>query len=401
MIPRHRSPRRSLPPFLFAFLAIAAPCAAHAQTVQGRVVDGATQQPVAGAMVLLEDAQGEAGAAFSEADGSFRVTAPAAGEFRLTVDKPGYEILSTSLRLADAQVLQMDARLVPEAQTGAISARPHQVPAPAGTGRGIAGRVAEEGSRRPVAGATVTLLNERGQGVTSAVTDASGGFHLSVPSPGRFQLRAQRVGYQGSLSQPMTVTPADLVQVELVVSTDAVVLAPLTVVAASRDVTRNSRLAAFEWRQQNNPWGRFLGPEQIARIRPMHASDVLQQMPQVQIAGTGPVRQATMRGRFGDRCMPTVYVDGQQIPAPASRDDTPDRESPKLTPFARSFPTLSADGPSNAGVGLDEVVSGTDIVAVEVYDKPFEAPPEFGPAAAQINCGVIVIWTRRRGENGG
>jgi hypothetical protein len=199
----------------------------------------------------------------------------------------------------------------------------------------------------------------------------------------------------------MTVTPGDMVQVELVVSTDAVVLAPLTVVASSRDVTRNSRLASFEWRQQNHPWGRFVGLEQIQRIRPMFASDVLQQVPGVRIAGTPPVRQPTMRGRFGDRCMPTVYVDGLQIPAPSGREDSPDRQSPRLAPFARSFPTLSAEGPSNAGVGLDEVVSGSDIVAVEVYDKPFEAPGEFGPAAAQINCGVIVIWTRRPGENGG
>lgn len=272
--------------------------------------------------------------------------------------------------------------------------------ADAAAGRGIVGRVAEEGTRRPVAGVTVTLVNERGQGVTSAVTDAAGGFHLDVPMPGRFQLRTQRVGYQRSLSQAMTMAPGDMVQVELVVSTDAVVLAPLTVVASSRDVTRNSRLAAFEWRQQNNPWGRFLGPEQIARIRPMHASDVLQQVPRVQIAGTPPVRQATMRGRFGDRCMPTIYVDGQRIPAPAGREDSPDREARSLAPFARSFPTLRAEGPADAGVGLDELVSGTDIVAVEVYEKPFEAPAELGPAAAQINCGVIVIWTRRRGEQG-
>jgi hypothetical protein len=172
-------------------------------------------------------------------------------------------------------------------------------------------------------------------------------------------------------------------------------------VASSRDVTRNSRLAAFEWRRENHPWGRFVGPEQIARIRPSVASDVLQQVPFVQIGGQPPVRQATLRGRFGDRCIPTVYVDGQRIPAPAGRFDAPDRSSPQLTPFARSFPVSSDAGPSSAGVNLDDLVSGGDLVAVEVYDRPFEAPVEFGPAEAQINCGVIVVWTRQSEQSGG
>lgn len=335
MIPRDRPPRRPLFAFPFALFAIIVPCAAHAQTVQGRVLDGATQQPIAGAEVLLEDAQSEAGAALSQADGSFRATVPAAGEYRLTVDQPGYvRMVSATLRLADGQVLQMDARLVPESHSGIIPPRPRDAGVSPATGRGVGGRVAEAGTRRPVAGATVTLLNEHGQGVGSVVTNAEGGFHLPVAAPGRFRVRAERVGYRRSLSEPMTVVPGDMVRVELLVSTDAVVLAPLTVVAASRDVTCSSRLAAFEWRQENSPWGRFLGPEQIARIRPFHASDVLQQVSFVQVSGRPPVRQATLRGRFGDRCIPTVYVDGQRIPAPAGRFDSPDRSSPRLSPLA-------------------------------------------------------------------
>ncbi|WP_420127798.1 carboxypeptidase regulatory-like domain-containing protein [Longimicrobium sp.] len=401
MITRYRWTPRPLPAFLLTLFAIAAPYAAHAQTVQGRVVDAATQQPVAGAEIVLEDAGGVAGAAISQADGGFRVTAPAAGEYRLVVDQPGYALMeSAGVRLAEGQVLQMDVRLVPESPAVPVSARPQAAAPLPGAGRGVAGRVAEVGSRRAVAGATVTLLNERGQGVGRAVTDAEGGFQLPVLAPGRFQLRAERVGYQASLSQPLTIAPSDAVQVELFVSTDAVVLAPLTVVASTRDVTRSSRMAAFEWRQEHHPWGRFLDPQQIARIRPVHASDILAQVPFVRISGNPPVRQATMRGRFGDRCMPTIYVDGHQVPAPAGTNDAPDRSSPVLAPFARSFPTSSPAGASDAGVNLDEMVSGTDVVAVEVYDKPFEAPAEFGPSTTQINCGVILVWTRQPGQAG-
>lgn len=426
MIPHFRASRRPLPALLFALLAFTAPCAVHAQTVQGRVMDRTTQQPIAGAEIQLDDVQRKVGEARSAADGSFRVTAPAAGEYRLIVNQPGYEfMISEAVRLTGGQVLQMDVRLVPESQPATLVQQSPQSPQAAqsaqaaqaaqapqveqvqaaeaqlATERGIGGRVAEAGTRRPVAGATVTLLNERGQAAGSVVTDAQGSFHLPVSAPGRYRMGAQRVGYQRSLSQLLTVAPGDAVQVELLVSTDAVVLEPLTVVASSRDVRRSSRMAAFEWRRDNNSWGRFLGPEEIARIRPFHASDALAQVPFVQINGNPPLRQPTLRGRFGNRCNPTIYVDGQRLPAPAGRFDAPERSDPRMQPFGRSFPVKTDAAPANAGVNLDELVSGSDIVAVEVYDRPFEAPAEFSPAEVQINCGVIVVWTRQSAQDNG
>jgi hypothetical protein len=348
---------------LLALLAAAAPCAAHAQTVEGRAVDGTTQQPVAGAEITLVDAQGEAAAAArSGADGSFRLAGPAAGEYRVTARRLGYQtMLSTVLQVAEGQVLQVEARLTPR--------EPEAAAAPTPTRDGITGRVAEAGTGRPVAGATVTLLNERGHNMGRVVADAQGNFHLPVQSPGRLRLRADRVGYQRSTSEPITVVPNDRVRVELLVSTDAVVLAPLTVVASNRSVVRNFRMAGFEWRREHQPWGRFIGPEQIQRIRPFYVTDVLQQVPFVQIQGSGLDRYPTLRGRVGARCSPTIYVDGH--------------------------PSMAGQG-----VTIDELVSGPDVAAVEVYDRAFEAPAEF-LSGTSYNCGVIVIWTRPPGQNGG
>jgi hypothetical protein len=350
--------RRAL---LLALFAAAAPHAAHAQTLQGRAVDRATQQPVADAEITLVDAQGEAaGTARSGADGSFRVAGPAAGEYRLAARGPGYQtMLSNVLQLAQGQELQVEARLTP------LPARVEMEIAAAAAGapisHGITGRVVETGSRRGVGQAAVTLLNERGQHIVQVIADGDGNFHLLVPQPGRIRLRADRVGYQRTVSDAITVVPDDTVRVELLMSTDAVVLAPLTVVASSRSVARNSRLASFEWRAEHNAWGRFMGPEQIARIRPMNATDVLQQVPGVQVVGSGLDRTPTLRGWRGSRCVPTLYVDGHQ----------------------------------STDIGVDDLVSGPDVAAVEVYDKAFEAPAEFVPSARQLGCGVIVVWTKR------
>ncbi|WP_420127796.1 carboxypeptidase regulatory-like domain-containing protein [Longimicrobium sp.] len=360
MTDRHLFLARTHRALLCAVLLAAAPHTAQAQTLQGRAVDRETQQPVAGAEITLVDAQGEsAGTARSGADGSFQVAGTAAGEYRLAARSPGYQVmLSSVVRLAEGEVLQVEARLTPQpAETAAL---------PRATSRGITGRVVEAGTGRPVGSAAVTLLNERGHHVVQATADGNGNFHIAVPQPGRIRLRADRVGYQRSTSEAITVAPDDTVRVELLMSTDAVVLAPLTVVAASRSVSRNSRMASFQWRAEHNPWGRFVGPEQIRRINPMFATDILQQVHGVRVEGSGLNRYPTVRGRFGSRCVPTFVVDGHR----------------------------------SSGISLDELVGGPDIAAMEVYDQPFEAPPEFLPAGNQLACGVIVVWTKRATRTG-
>lgn len=172
-------------PACLALLALfaAAPHAAHAQTLHGRAVDRVTQQLVADAEITLVDAQGEAAATVrSGVDGTFRVSAAVAGDYRVAARKAGYQtMLSSVVQLAEGQLLQVEARLTPQQGEQAALAE--------GTRRGISGRVVEIGTRRPIPRATVALLNDRGQHVDRVTADAEGSFHVSVPSPDRYQLR--------------------------------------------------------------------------------------------------------------------------------------------------------------------------------------------------------------------
>jgi hypothetical protein len=376
--PRIRRPLSLRSVITFALvLAAAAAAPAHAQTVQGRAVDRETQQPIADASLVLMDAEGNAVVSGrSGADGSFSLTAPRAGEYRLTASRIGYRnMLSSAVSLGEGQVVQVEARIAP--QPVAMDTALARADGPAG----ISGRVLESGTDRPVGGATVTLLNRRGLSVRQVVTREDGRFHLRVRDPGGHQIRAQRVGFTPSTSPSITVTPGDTVQVEMRIATAAVVLTPLTVVAASRDVLRDQQLAEFDWRREHQAWGRYIGPDQIKHINPFYASDVLQHVPFVQVSG-GAQRSVTLRAPHGrGRCNPTVYVDGHFVPT--------------------SSPALNS--PRNRGGGaeitLDEVVSGSTIAAVEVYDKPALAPAEYLPRNGL--CGVIVIWTRPAEERQG
>ena len=240
-------------------------------------------------------------------------------------------------------------------------------------GQNIFGRVLEDGTEEPVAGATVTLVNGRGLTAGRVVTDASGAFQLRLLGADNVSLRAERVGYVSARSAPLALSSDDSVGVELRLSRSAVVLAPLTVVASARPLVRDAQLAAFEWRREHMVSGRFLGPEEIRRVNAFYATDVLQQVPRVRVEG-GFQRQVLLPQRMftfssGAYCVPNLYVDGFSVP-------------------------LDSD------ISLDSYVTGSRVTAVEVYDHPASAPGEF-PARRNPFCGVIVVWTGVMGARRG
>lgn len=82
--------RISLVGWLAALLLAAATAAA--QTIEGRMVEAGTGEAVAGASVMLLDASGRRiDFALTDAEGRFRLRAPAAGRFRLSFERIGYE----------------------------------------------------------------------------------------------------------------------------------------------------------------------------------------------------------------------------------------------------------------------------------------------------------------------
>lgn len=342
----------------------AAPAAA--QSIEGRVTESLAQQPVAGAQVQLLDTAGVSVAnVVTDSSGSFSLRAPEAGEYRLRTDRVGLRsTLTRAVPLAGDETVAVEVRMAPEPVVMDTAA-----PDPYRR-QGIYGQVLDDETGEPLPGARVTLLDMRENRAGSAQADSAGWFHLRVPEADGYLLRAERTGYQSATARRITVMPDDSVRVELRLSTRSVLLAPLTVVAASRQVLRDHQLAGFEWRRERQPFGRYMGPEEIERIKPFHASDALQQVAMVQVSnvpGNSVDRQVTLpaRGRglvTGARCVPNLYVDGQRT---------------RLT----------------EGLTVDQMVNGSNLAAVEVYTSPNGAPGEFPPLDNPF-CGVVVIWTR-------
>lgn len=357
---------------LALLLCTAAPAAA--QTLDGRAVERETLRPVAAAMIVMVDSAGQpVSAARTDSTGAFSVAAPGPGTFALNAQRDGFgRTVTRGVPLGAGQTVAVEVRMIPQAPAAAQQA---VAKAPAAPGRparrGITGRLLDDRTGQPVPGARIQLLNGREQRVSSEMTDSAGGFHFAPSAAGAYLLHAERVGYRPVRSTPLTVAPDDTLQVELRVATDAVLLAPLTVVAGTTRRVADERLEGFEWRRRTKATGRFLGPDEIRGLNPFNATDVIQHVPFVRISGAGSNRWLLLRKRHGIQanqfCQANIYIDG--------------------------VPVRGLD-PSTAM--LDQLVSAKALAAVEVYPTHSSAPGEF-PPVVDPNCGVIVLWTHPEG----
>ena len=83
---------------------------------------------------------------------------------------------------------------------------------------------------------------------------------------------------------------------------------------------------------------------------------------------------------------------------PGGRNPTP-QTSDGTKPLVDCRVTFVVDGHVMDQVSgeVDQLVRPDEIVAIEVYRGAAETPPQFQQHRAA--CGVVVIWTRRRGDS--
>lgn len=102
---------------------------------------------------------------------------------------------------------------------------------PAGT---VLGRVLDQETQAPQVGAFVSLLDEEGVRRAGVLTDATGRYILRAPAPGRYRLRAERIGVESRFSPWFQVTPGQVVSQDILTRPAAVTLAGVEVTGESR-----------------------------------------------------------------------------------------------------------------------------------------------------------------------
>lgn len=232
-------------------------------------------------------------------------------------------------------------------------------PAWAQTVQVIQGRVLDQGTDEPVPGATVTLLDRSRQALRRTVTtDREGAFSfsLSTRGPVRYHLRASRIGYAEVTSPPFDVIEGETLELELHLSTDAIPLAPLTVVSDRPALLLDERLERWDYYDRKRVYSHlgahFLEWDEIQRRDSWSLVGVLRSLPGVRIysAGGRRIEIANRRGRPFRVC-----IDGH------------------------------LSGELRAGeITLDELVVPSHVMAIEVYPGIVEQ--------GQFRCNLL-IWT--------
>lgn len=97
----------------------------------------------------------------------------------------------------------------------------------------VRGRLLDASSAEPVAGALIVLLAADGSEIASTVTSARGTYLLRAPGAGVYQLRAERIGFESSLSGRVTLLAGQTATQEFTASSSAIVLPVLAVESES------------------------------------------------------------------------------------------------------------------------------------------------------------------------
>ena len=97
----------------------------------------------------------------------------------------------------------------------------------------IRGRLLDVRMGEPVPGALIILVDANGTELTSTVTSAQGTYHVRAPGAGVFRLRAERIGFEASLSGDVAILEGETVTEQLTASSSAIVLPVLAVESES------------------------------------------------------------------------------------------------------------------------------------------------------------------------
>jgi hypothetical protein len=233
----------------------------------------------------------------------------------------------------------------------------------------VRGKVVDDETGRPVVGATVVIQDSWGQRLGRRVTGETGEFNFQVRNRSGVHISAGRIGYQETHTTGLSFHGGDLFIIELRLSTEAVLLAPLEVIARSERV-RSPLLFDFD-RRARDGLGWYFTRRDIEAVRPAYVSDLIASVPGVRLesSGGGNRRRTVSMARSpmgmgGGVCPVQIFVDGHLITRGAVME-----------------------------VPIDDLVTPEAVEGIEIYRGLSTVPAEL--LTPNSRCGVVAIWTRR------
>lgn len=179
----------------------------------------------------------------------------------------------------------------------------------------ITGAVLEGSSDAPVPGAVVRLLDSAGEIVTTTLADTIGLYTLHAPSPGRYVISAERLGFHPFESMLLSVSnPDGTYAADLEMTMDPIELQGITVRAEEQAELRDGlrRVVGLDLRSlARDPIDRAQLVSHVERAHDLGAMLRWSQAGAVQVQDD-PIEGPCFRVR-GRNCLP-IYLDGDFVP---------------------------------------------------------------------------------------
>ncbi|MCA9738434.1 MAG: carboxypeptidase-like regulatory domain-containing protein [Gemmatimonadota bacterium] len=123
--------------------------------------------------------------------------------------------------------------------------------APPAAAQVVRGILREAGTGDPIEGAMVVLVDAEGRAAFQVLTNESGRFLMEHRAPGRYRLRADRIGHASTFHPEFALGPADTVAVELIATVEAIVLEGIDVESDARCEVNpeDGRAVAVVWEE--------------------------------------------------------------------------------------------------------------------------------------------------------
>lgn len=238
----------------------------------------------------------------------------------------------------------------------------------------IVGRVVDDLTEMPLSQVQVSLLARDGSLLSRTETGGDGTFEFEVRKASSARIQARRLSYRANTTPLLYFDGRRFFQVEVRLDPDAILLAPLEVIAWS-ELPENALHAGFIQRLATG-LGTYITREDVERRNPMRVTDLLREVPGLVVTGSGTGNRPVVQvGRsLRSSCVTQVFVDG----------------------FLMNRRILGRRGMPPADFPIDDAVIPASVEGIEIYRGLSTVPPEFLNPDAE--CGVIAIWTRRGGR---
>ncbi len=243
----------------------------------------------------------------------------------------------------------------------------------------VRGILSERVTYAPIEGGAVVLVDPSADTVGRTITDERGYFSLEAARAGDYYLIASALGYRSVRSDAVTLEDGGVQIVELDMAPSPIPVEGFLVESEGGEPEIPGLAGTGFYDRMADGWGDFLAPGEVAAHAAAHTPQLFREMAYVELmpaedGAPGPwndrvmIRSNSKVGRsLEDRlCAPHIYIDGVLT---------------ELMP----------------GEGLEDAAPRETIEAIEVHPAPFGAPLRyFRNLDPKRECGVVLIWTRRR-----